>query len=48
MMNNPMMSEMMKMAKKGKTQMKTDSVKKTDMRERLRLKLEDRRKNNPE
>lgn len=48
MMNNPMMSEMMKMAKKGKTQMKTDAVKKTDVRERLRLKLEDRRKKNPE
>lgn len=38
MMNNPMVSEMMKMAKKGKAHPKPD--KKTDVRDRLKNKLE--------
>lgn len=46
MMNNPMMSEMMKMAKKGKTQTRQDVFKKNDMKERLKHKLEQRKLKN--
>jgi hypothetical protein len=42
--NNPMMSEMFKMAKKGKTQTKQDAFKKASSRERLRRKLDEKRK----
>jgi hypothetical protein len=44
MMNNPMVSEMMKMAKKGKAVPKTDGYRKADVKERLRIKLEERKK----
>lgn len=45
-MNNPMVSELMKNMKKGKTQMRQDAFKKADVRQRLRNKLEQKQKNN--
>lgn len=44
MLNNPMMNELLKQAKKGKTQVKTDAIKKASVRDRLRTKLEARKK----
>lgn len=44
MFNNPMMSEMMKAMKKGKAVPKQDAFKKGSARDRLRAKLEERRK----
>lgn len=46
MFNNPMMSEMFKMAKKGKAKPRSDVFKSASSRDRLRKKLEERRKNN--
>jgi hypothetical protein len=43
MLNNPMMSEMMKAMKKGKAAPKQDMFKKASARDRLRAKLEERR-----
>lgn len=42
--NNPMMAEMMKNMKKGKVAARTDIVKKESTREKLRRKLEERKK----
>jgi hypothetical protein len=44
-MSNPLFSQMMKGMKSGKAQMRTDVVKKADARDRLRKKLEARKKN---
>lgn len=44
-MSNPLFSQMMKGMKSGKTQMRTDGAKKADARDRLRKKLEARKKN---
>ena len=44
MFNNPMMSEMMKAMKKGKAAPRQDIVKKSCARDRLRAKLEEKRK----
>jgi hypothetical protein len=45
-MNNPMVSELMKNMKKGKTQMRQDAFKKADVRQRLRNKLEQKQNKN--
>lgn len=45
--NNPMMGEMMKMAKKNKVQPKQDAFKTASSRDRLRKKLEERRNASP-
>jgi hypothetical protein len=44
--NNPMMGEMMKAMKKGKAVPKQDAFKKSNARDRLRAKLDERRKQN--
>jgi len=44
-MSNPLFSQMMKGMKSGKAQMRTDVAKKADARDRLRKKLEARKKN---
>ena len=44
MFNNPMMSEMMKMASKGKAKPKPDAFRQSSTRDRMRKKLEERRK----
>lgn len=44
-LNNPLFAQMMKGMKSGKTAVRSDIVKKTDTRERLRKKLESRNKN---
>jgi len=44
-MSNPLFSQMMKGMKSGKAQMRTDVAKKADARDRLRKKLETRKKN---
>ena len=44
-MSNPLFAQLMKGMKSGKTQMRTDVAKKSDARDRLRKKLEERKKN---
>jgi hypothetical protein len=44
MMNNPMVSELMKMAKKGKAKPRADVIAKESSKERLRRKLDERKK----
>lgn len=44
-LSNPLFAQMMKGMKSGKTAVRSDVVKKTDARERLRKKLESRKKN---
>jgi hypothetical protein len=46
LMNNPMMAEMLKAAKKGKVATNTEALKGATSRDRLRKKLEERKNKN--